>query len=230
MNKILVLEDEESIRTFIVLNLKREGHIVLEASSGEQAIEIFDKNQDITVAILDVMLPGIDGFDVCRHMRVSGFEGGIIMLTARSMESDKINGFQNGADDYVTKPFSVNELVMRVKALERRILNTKPKMLGEEIIHSNIFSINPSRREVLKNSQKIDLTQVEFDILVALIKNKDKAITRKELLFIVWGKEDIEDLKIIDVNIRRLRIKIEDDPAEPKFITAIRSVGYRWEG
>lgn len=229
MKKILVLEDEESIRTFIVLNLKREQYTVLEAESGEQAIEIFDQNKDITMAILDVMLPGIDGFDVCRHLRVSGFDGGIIMLTARSMENDKINGFQNGADDYVTKPFLVSELVLRVKALERRVGNIKPQKT-DDIIRSNVFEINPSRREVRKNGMNLELTQVEFDILVTLIKNKDKALARKELFTLVWGKENMEDLKIIDVNIRRLRIKIEDDPAEPKFITAIRSVGYRWEG
>ena len=227
MRKILVLEDEESIRTFIVLNLKREGFEVLEADTGEKATVIYDNNKDISMAILDVMLPGIDGFEVCRHLRVSGFEGGIIMLTARSMENDKVNGFQNGADDYVTKPFSVVELVMRVKALERRTSHLKPQ--NDDIMRSGIFEINTLRREVLKNNHRLELTQVEFDILTALIKNRDKALTRPELLNIVWGKEHLEDLKIIDVNIRRLRIKIEDDPAEPKFITAIRSVGYRWE-
>ncbi|MFI3226399.1 MAG: response regulator transcription factor [Clostridia bacterium] len=226
--KILVLEDEEGIRTFIVFNLKREGYTVLEADTGEKAIEIFEENPDITMAILDVMLPGIDGFEVCRHLRLSGFEGGIVMLTARSMENDKIDGFMNGADDYVTKPFSVVELGLRVKALDRRLSIGKPH--NDDIIRSGIFEINLARREVLKGTVRIDLTQVEFDILKELIKNREKALTRNEILQLVWGKEHIDDMKIIDVNIRRLRIKIEDDPADPKFIGAVRGVGYRWEG
>ena len=226
--KILVLEDEESIRTFVVFNLKREGFIVLEADSGENAIEIFQENKDISIAILDVMLPGIDGFEVCRHLRVSGFDGGIIMLTARGMENDKINGFMNGADDYVTKPFSVAELVMRVKALGRRVNILKPQ--NEDILRSGIFEMNFARHQVTKNNVKIDLTQVEFDIMKVLIKNKEKALARTEILNLVWGKEYLEDLKIIDVNIRRLRMKIEDDPADPQFIVAVRGVGYRWEG
>ncbi|MFI3114987.1 MAG: response regulator transcription factor [Clostridia bacterium] len=226
--KILVLEDEEGIRTFIVFNLKKEGYTVLEADCGEKAIEIYAENPDISIAILDVMLPGIDGFEVCRHLRVSGFEGGIIMLTARGMENDKIDGFMNGADDYVTKPFSVAELGFRVKALDRRLSVNKPQ--NEDIIMSGVFEINIARREVLKNNNRLDLTHVEFDILKALIQNREKALTRNELLQLVWGKEKIEDLKIIDVNIRRLRIKIEEDPAEPKHISAVRGVGYRWEG
>lgn len=226
--KILVLEDEESIRTFVVFNLKKEGFTVLEASSGEQAIEIFNENKDIKIAVLDVMLPGIDGFEVCRHIRVAGFEGGIIMLTARSMENDKISGFMNGADDYLTKPFSVVELVMRIKALERRVVSVKAQ--NDDILRSGIFEINLARHEVLKRNEKVDLTQVEFDILKELIKNKDKALSRTEILSEVWGKDCIDDLKIIDVNIRRLRIKIEDNPAEPQFIVAVRGLGYRWEG
>lgn len=226
--KILVLEDEEGIRTFIVFNLKREGYTVLEADCGEKAIEIFDENKDISIAILDVMLPGIDGFEVCRHLRVTGFEGGIIMLTARGMENDKIDGFMNGADDYVTKPFSVAELGLRVKALDRRLSVNSHQ--NDDIINSGIFKINIARREVLKNNNRLELTQVEFDILKALVQNREKALSRNELLNLVWGKDDIDDLKIIDVNIRRLRIKIEDDPAEPQHIAAVRGVGYRWEG
>lgn len=225
--KILVLEDEESIRTFLVLNLEREGFKVLQAETGEKALEIFAENKDIKIAILDVMLPGIDGFEVCRHLRVSGFEGGVIMLTARSMETDKINGFMTGADDYVTKPFSVVELVMRVKTLEKRLGG---KIQKETLIQSGIFEIDTIKYKVTKNGIKLNLTQVEFDILKNLIINKEKALSRAEILDMVWEKDYIEDLKIIDVNIRRLRIKIEDDPADPKFVVAVRGIGYRWEG
>lgn len=226
--KILVLEDEESIRTFVVFNLKREGFDVIEADSGEKAIQLFDENPDISMAVLDVMLPGIDGFEVCRHLRVSGFEGGIIMLTARSMENDKVSGFMNGADDYVTKPFSVVELVMRVKALERRLVFAKPQ--NEDVVSVGVFEMNTARRVLLKQGRQIDLTQVEFDILKLLMKNKDKALSRADIILDVWGKDSHEDPKIIDVNVRRLRIKIEDDPADPKFVVAVRGFGYRLEG
>ncbi len=226
-NKILVLEDEESIRTFLVLNLKREKFEVLQAETGEKAIEIYEQNPDILIAILDVMLPGIDGFEVCRHLRVSGFDGGIVMLTARSMENDRINGFMTGADDYVTKPFSVVELVMRVKALERRLNFAKPQ--NDDIIKTKTFEINLARHEVYRGGQKIELTHVEFDILKQLVIHKDKVLSRGEILKEVWKKDNLDDIKIVDVNIRRLRMKIEDDPADPKFVSAVRGVGYRWE-
>lgn len=227
-NKILVIEDEESIRTFLVLSLKREGYEVVEAESGEEAMEIFAEQKDFLITISDVMMPGIDGFEVCKRMRAEGYAGGIIMLTAKNLENDRITGFMNGADDYVSKPYSVIELVMRVKALAKRLTIAPP--LSDDIIKTGVFELNLARREVTKNSTRIDLTQVEFEILKQLMQQREKVLSRAELMSLVWGKENMDDTKIIDVNIRRLRIKIEDDPAEPRFISAVRGVGYRWEG
>ena len=202
--KILVLEDEENIRSFLVLNLKRSGYEVIEAETGEIALEKYHENQDIAVAVLDVMLPGIDGYEVCRAMRGAGYQAGVIMLTARTQEADKVTGLMNGADDYVTKPFSVIELAARVDELYRR--------------------------EVLKNGVKIELTQIEYGLLKAFMQNIGKALSRDELLEMVWGHHYVGELKIVDVNIRRLRIKIEDSPADPTHIVTVRGYGYMWEG
>lgn len=224
--KVLVLEDEDSIRSFVVLNLKRGGYEIIEAASGEQAVEKYDENTDIAVAVLDVMLPGIDGYEVCRTLRAKGYSGGIIMLTARVQESDKVTGLMTGADDYVTKPFSVVELVARVDALFRRVAGNA---FGEDdIIHSGPFTLNPRSREVHKNGVKVDLTQIEYGILKAFLQNIGKALSRDDLLEMVWGHHYVGELKIVDVNIRRLRIKIEDDPANPKYISTVRGYGYMW--
>ena len=158
--KILVLEDEENIRSFLVLNLKRSGYEVIEAESGEEALEKYHANQDIAVAVLDVMLPGIDGYEVCRSMRAAGYAAGIIMLTARTQEADKVTGLMNGADDYVTKPFSVIELAARVDALYRRVSGSP--FSEEDVIKSGPFKLNLRAREVLKNGIKIELTQIEY--------------------------------------------------------------------
>lgn len=226
--KILVLEDEENIRSFVVLNLKRAGYEVLEAGTGEDALEIYEKNPDIAVAVLDVMLPGIDGYEVCRRMRAAGCGAGVIMLTARTQESDKVTGLMTGADDYVTKPFSTVELVARVDALFRRVSGSP--FADEETIKSGPFKLNLRAREVQKNGVKIELTQIEYGILKAFLQNIGKALSRDELLEMVWGHHYVGELKIVDVNIRRLRIKIEDDPAAPKYIVTVRGYGYMWEG
>ena len=217
--RILVLEDEENIRSFLVLNLKRAGYEVIEAETGEEALEKYRANTDISVAILDVMLPGIDGYEVCRAMRAEGYQAGVIMLTARTQEADKVNGLMNGADDYVTKPFSVVELAARVDALYRRVSGSP-----------FAFKLNLRAREVLKNGRKIELTQIEYGLLKAFMENIGKALSRDELLEMVWGHHYVGELKIVDVNIRRLRIKIEDDPAEPHHIVTVRGYGYMWEG
>ncbi len=224
--KILVLEDEDSIRSFVVLNLKRAGYEVVEAASGEQAVEKYEQEPDISVAVLDVMLPGIDGYEVCRILRTKGYAAGIIMLTARVQENDKVTGLMTGADDYVTKPFSVVELVARVDALYRRVAGS---VFGEEdIIKSGAFRLNLRAREVQKNGAKVDLTQIEYGILKAFLQNIGKALSRDDLLEMVWGHHYVGELKIVDVNIRRLRIKIEDDPANPKYISTVRGYGYMW--
>ena len=210
--KVLVLEDEENIRSFVVINLKRAGYEVVQAGSGEQALEKFHENPDVAVCILDVMLPGIDGYEVCRTLRGEGYEGGIIMLTARTQESDKVTGLMTGADDYVTKPFSVVELTARVDALVRRL---GLHAFTAEVIQSGEFCL--------------DMTQVEFSLMKTFLENRGRAMDREELLGAVWGKNYSGELKIVDVNIRRLRIKVEDDPASPKHITTVRGFGYMWK-
>ena len=224
--KVLVLEDEENIRSYGGINLKRAGDEVIQAGSGEEALEKFHNNTDVAVCILDVMLPGIDGYDVCRTLRAEGYEGGIIMLTARTQESDKVTGLMTGADDYVTKPFSVVELTARVDALVRRLgLHS----FSSETIQSGEFCLDMRARELKKNGRRVDLTQVEFSLMKTFLENRGRAMDREELLGAVWGKNYSGELKIVDVTIRRLRIKVEDDPASPKHITTVRGFGYMWK-
>ncbi len=225
--KVLVLEDEENIRSFLVINMKRAGYDVIQARSGEDALAEYHKNTDVMVCILDVMLPGIDGYEVCRTLRAEGYEGGIIMLTARVQESDKVTGLMTGADDYVTKPFSVAELTARVDALVRRL---GFRNASAEVIQSGPFCLDLRARELRKHDRRVDLTQVEFSLMKAFLQNKGRALDREELLSMVWGRDYSGELKIVDVNIRRLRIKVEDDPGSPKFIITVRGYGYMWEG
>ncbi|MCD7919739.1 MAG: response regulator transcription factor [Clostridiales bacterium] len=230
MRKVLVLEDEDSIRSFVVLNLQRAGYQTVEASSGEDALELMKQNPDIRLALLDVMLPGIDGFEVCRRIRASGKRVGIIMLTARSQEMDKVTGLMTGADDYVTKPFSPAELTARVDALYRRIGDSDTAATprsGE--ISSPPFLLNTRNRTLEKNGQRIKLTQVEYTVMKLLMENPGKALSREEILEAVWGRDYYGEVKIVDVNIRRLRLKVEDDPTTPTYITTVWGYGYKWE-
>lgn len=227
MKKVLVLEDESSIRSFIVLNMRRAGYEVIEAESGEEALRKLQENKDVLVALLDVMLPGIDGFEVCRRIRSTNSQIGIIMLTARAQEVDKVTGLMTGADDYVTKPFSPAELTARVDAIVRRSGFTEEKQEAEELV-SEPFALNLRNRTLDKNGQRIKLTQVEYAIMKAFLENPGKALSREELLEMVWGSDYFGELKIVDVNIRRLRLKIEDDTANPTFITTVWGFGYKW--
>lgn len=226
--KVIVLEDEENIRKFVVINLGRAGYETVEFERGEPVIEYVKNNDDAAIAILDVMLPGIGGFDVCRRIRGLGSKMGIIMLTAMGQEADRVNGFMTGADDYVVKPFSVAELVARVDALYRRI-NGDSFQNTVESIKSGEFELNLRSRELYKSGRKIEITQVEFLIIRTFFKNVGKAMSREEITKMVWGENYQGDPKIVDVNMRRLRIKIEDDPAQPKHINTIWGFGYRWE-
>lgn len=226
--KVIVLEDEENIRKFVVINLGRAGYETVEFERGEPVIEYVKNNDDAAIAILDVMLPGIGGFDVCRRIRGLGSKMGIIMLTAMGQEADRVNGFMTGADDYVVKPFSVAELVARVDALYRRI-NGDSFQNTVESIKSGEFELNLRSRELYKNGRKIEITQVEFLIIRTFFKNVGKAMSREEITKMVWGENYQGDPKIVDVNMRRLRIKIEDDPAQPRHINTIWGFGYRWE-
>ncbi len=226
MKKILVLEDEANIRSFVVLNLNRAGYETIEAGTGEEALEQLRLNPDVRMALLDIMLPDMDGFEVCRRIRASNSKIGIIMLTARTQEMDKVTGFMTGADDYVTKPFSPAELTARVDALYRR---TGGEMMDDGEIQQAPFVLNTRKRTLEKNGQRVKLTQVEYAIIKMFMENPGKALSREEILKFVWGENYLGELKIVDVNIRRLRVKIEDDPTNPIYITTIWGYGYKWE-
>ena len=231
MKKVLVLEDESSIRSFIVINLRRAGYEVIEAESGEEALEKLAQHKDVCVCLFDVMLPGIDGFEVCRRVRAGNPHIGIIMLTARSQEMDKVTGLMTGADDYVTKPFSPAELTARVDALMRRsgaVMAQSAPVVDEDELVSEPFVLNLRNRTLEKNGERIKLTQVEFGIMQMFLENTGKAWSREEILDSVWGKDYFGELKIVDVNIRRLRLKIEDDTTNPTFITTVWGFGYKW--
>ena len=227
MKKVLVLEDEASIRGFIVINLRRAGYDVIEAENGEQALELLKENPDARVALLDIMLPGIDGFEVCRRIRATNSRIGIIMLTARSQEMDKVTGLMTGADDYVTKPFSPAELTARVDALVRRSGGEEPPQVTGELSQPP-FLLNTRNRTLEKNGQRIKLTQVEYSIMRVFMENPGKALSREEILDMVWGRDYFGELKIVDVNIRRLRLKIEDNVQNPAYITTVWGYGYKW--
>ena len=226
MRKVLVLEDEENIRSFVVINLKRAGYETIEAGTGEEALAALKANPSIKVALLDIMLPGIDGFEVCRRIRATNTRIGIIMLTARSQEMDKVTGLMTGADDYVTKPFSPAELTARVDALFRRAGGEDPVDTGE--IRQAPFLLNTRNRTLEKNGQRIKLTQVEYSIMRVFMENPGKALSREEILDRVWGRDYFGELKIVDVNIRRLRLKIEDNVQNPVYITTVWGYGYKW--
>ena len=227
MKKVLVLEDEANIRSFVVINLKRAGYEAIEAATGEEALAQLRRNPDIKVALLDIMLPDdMDGFEVCRRIRASDSKIGIIMLTARTQEMDKVTGLMTGADDYVTKPFSPAELTARVDALYRRTGGDVEMDAGE--ISQPPFLLNTRNRTLGKNGARVKLTQVEYSIMKLFMDNPGKALSREEILDAVWGRDYFGELKIVDVNIRRLRIKIEDDPTNPSYITTVWGYGYKW--
>lgn len=232
MKNILIVEDQEDIRSFEVINLKRAGYSSAEAGSGEEALRIFEENGgDFDIALLDISLPGIDGFSVCRELRKRSPEIGIIMLTARTQEMDKVNGLMLGADDYITKPFSPSELTARVDALYRRVemqkLNSSAAKTGDEITLGE-FVLNQRRRTLKKNGADIELTQVEYQIMEYFFNNPDKALGRNEILNRVWGESYYGEEKVVDVNIRRLRMKVEDVPSAPKYLLTVWGMGYRW--
>ena len=228
MKKILVVEDEDAIREFVVINLKRAGYQVVDVPCGEDALRVFDEAAgDFDVALLDVMMPGIDGFTVCKKLREQSDSIGIIMLSAKSQEMDKVTGLMLGADDYITKPFSPTELLARVDAIHRRVTMMTGKAASGDIV-SGPFVLNQRSRTLTKNGQLIDLTQVEFQIMELFLKNPNVALERSEILSKVWGENYFGDVKIVDVNIRRLRMKIEDEPSNPKYLSTVWGFGYKW--
>ena len=227
MKKVLILEDEENIRSFVVINLQRAGYTVVEAGTGKQALNIIRNDPDIGVAILDIMLPDIDGFEVCRGIRATTSQMGIIMLTARTQEIDKVTGLMTGADDYVTKPFSPLELVARVDALYRRLGgDTKA---DTSILRYGPLVMNLKSRTLEKKGVRIRLTQMEYAVMKLFMQNPGIALSRESILSSVWGKDGNVEVKIVDVNVRRLRLKLEEDPTNPMFISTVWGVGYKFE-
>ncbi len=226
-NKILIVEDESSIRGFLKISLQCNDYIVFEADSGEEGIRKA-KLEKPDVIILDIMLPGIDGLEVCSTLRKTFPELGIIMLTARTQDLDKIKGLEFGADDYVTKPFNPEELILRIKALLRR-MSEKTVEKEDSIIECYPFKIDTNGRKMYKNDIELEMTPKEFLLMKLFIENPGKAFSRDELLNLVWGVDFFGDSKIVDVNIRRLRKKIEDTSAHPNYIETVWGTGYRWK-
>ena len=233
MVRVLVVEDEANIRDMIALNLRHAGMEVVEAESAEAALPLLAQKPGCDAAILDVMLPGMNGFSLCETIRRTDQQIGIIILSAKGQEQDKIRGLSIGADDYMTKPFSVSELLARVEALCRRGIRTKEEdsngntPLGT--LTSGEFVLDENRRVLLKAGQPIELTQVEFQIMELFFRNPGTALVREKILKGVWGENYFGDVKIVDVNIRRLRMKVEDEPSHPTHIMTVWGYGYRWE-
>ena len=232
MKKVLVAEDEESIREFIVINLTRGGYTVEQADNGVTALQKFrEDEQGFDVAILDIMMPELDGLSVCKELRKMSSDLGIIMLSAKTQEMDKVTGLLFGADDYVTKPFSPSELMARVAAIYRRVEMTrgfrKNDTTGDSIVLDE-FELNLRNRTLSKFGTMIELTQVEFQIIEYFFKNPNAALSRNDILKQVWGENYFGDVKIVDVNIRRLRMKIEDNPSSPTRLVTIWGLGYKW--
>ena len=230
MKNILIVEDEVAIREFEAINLKRVGYTVVEAGSGEEALEIYDNDfEGFDIALLDISMPGMDGFTLCKELRKRSENLGIIMLTARTQEMDKISGLMLGADDYITKPFSPTELLARVDSLNRRVeMNSVKKPAPSDDIVLGEFTLNLRRRTLLKNDRNIELTQVEFQMIEYFFQNPDVALDRTDILNKVWGNGYFGEEKIVDVNIRRLRMKIEDNPSSPQNLVTVWGMGYKW--
>jgi two-component system, OmpR family, alkaline phosphatase synthesis response regulator PhoP len=223
--KILVIDDEEHILELIKYNLENNNYKVIIATNGIEGLKLV-KSELPQLVLLDLMLPGMDGYDVCKEIRKDGTVAHIpiIMITAKSEELDKILGLELGADDYITKPFSVRELLARVKAVLRR---TTAQKIDQSLKFGNI-TIDFQKHEVIKNDIKVELTLKEFELLEILIKNKGRVMTRDFLLDKIWGYEYIGETRTVDVHIRHLRQKIEDDDKNPRYVETIRGIGYRF--
>ncbi|MDA3129827.1 response regulator transcription factor [Aliibacillus thermotolerans] len=228
--KFLVVEDEESIATLIKYNLEQAGYEVEVAEDGEIAIDKF-KNKPFDFVMLDIMLPKVDGIEVCREIRQQSRHVPILMLTAKDDEFDKVLGLELGADDYMTKPFSPRELMARVRAILRRVSeDQQPKEEEIKKIEIGALTIYPENYEAYLNGEPIDLTPKEFELLLYLVNGKGKVITRDQLLNAVWNYEFVGDTRIVDVHISHLRDKIEPNTKKPTYIKTVRGLGYKFEG
>jgi DNA-binding response OmpR family regulator len=222
-HSILLVEDDDNLREVLAANLRREGYEVLEASEGEQALAVA-RNHAPDLIILDVMLPGLDGLSICRILRAE-MATPIILLTARTGEVDKIIGLESGADDYITKPFSTGELVARIRAVMRRAGDKVSPLLLER----GALRLNLERRRAFQGEQELMLSPREFDLLAELMRHPGAALSRDLLLDRVWGYDFVGDTRTVDVHIRWLREKIEEDPSAPQLIQTVRGIGYRFE-
>jgi DNA-binding response OmpR family regulator len=234
LRKILIAEDEAAIREFIVINLQRAGYEVVAACDGQKAIDEFErrKSDGLDVIILDVMMPHKDGFEVCKYVREIDSTIGIIMLSAKSQEMDKVSGLMMGADDYMTKPFSPSELLARVDALCRRIPSIdvgSAEETEDHILKSGPFVMDLRKKALLKDGEPLDLTITEYAIMELFLRNKNVALSRTQILEEGLKKNKNTDEKVVDVGMRRLRMKIEDEPSTPKYISTVWGTGYRWE-
>ena len=233
MRKILVAEDEQNIREFVVINLERAGYKTYEAETGDQALALYaQEDGDFDVAVLDIMMPGEhDGLAVCKELRRRNPSIGIILLSARTQEMDKVSGLMMGADDYVTKPFSPSELVARVDAVYRRVALAAGRREGgaRDELTSGEFTLNLRNRSFLNGKRPIELTQVEFQIMEYFFSHPGVALARGDILKHVWGAGYTGEEKIVDVNIRRLRMKVEEEPSNPRHIVTVWGLGYRWD-
>ena len=232
MKNVLIAEDESSIRDFVVINLRRNGYEVIEATNGDEAIKKFDENSDkIDIVILDIMMPYVDGLEVCKYIREKSKRIGIIMLTARTQEMDKVTGLMVGADDYVTKPFSPSELMARIDAVYRRVSLTIENDIEKNntnVLSLNEFVLDLRSHTLTKNGVNIELTQMEFQIIEYFFTNPNVALDRNDILKFVWGDSYFGDEKVVDVNIHRLRNKVEDEPSQPKHLITVWGMGYKW--
>ncbi len=227
MKRVLIVEDEEDIRDFIVINLKRAGFEVVEVESGEEALAIIQNEKNLDIMLLDIMLPGIDGYKVLKKTRENNCSMGIIMLTAKSQEIDKVTGLSYGADDYIVKPFSPMELIARIDAILRR-MNKENNIENKKILTSGIFKLDLEARRFFKGDKEIELTQTEFLLIELFLKNEGKVLSRNEILDSVWGSDYFGDIKVVDVNMRRVRQKVENDSSSPEYINTVRGFGYKW--
>lgn len=230
MKRVLVAEDETSIREFIVINLQRSGYEVSQADNGRAALEAYEAaDGDFDVVLLDIMMPEMDGLEVCKRLRSMSQTVGIIMLTAKTQEIDRVTGLLVGADDYVTKPFSPSELMARVDAIYRRVeMNKNREEPQKSVVELGEFVLNLRDHTLTKNGVNIELTQVEFQIVEYFFTNVGAALSRTDILNRVWGKKYFGEEKVVDVNIRRLRMKVEDEPSNPKHLVTVWGLGYKW--
>ncbi|MBQ4103050.1 MAG: response regulator transcription factor [Clostridia bacterium] len=232
MKKVLIAEDEAAIREIIAITLQRAGYEVTEACDGEQALLTYtERPNQFDVVLLDIMMPNMDGLEVCKRLRKISSTVGIIMLTAKTQEMDKVSGLLMGADDYITKPFSPSELMARVDSVYRRVAMNSvqtAQQVPTDKISIPPFELNLRNRALYKNSEQIELTQVEFQIMEYFFSNPGKALSRTDILKHVWGESYYGDEKVVDVNMRRLRMKIEDEPSIPKHLVTVWGMGYKW--